>query len=116
MQRATVVSFDLISEHSSALLVYEIKDSTGREFVNSFSRQSNYSASRATENFGSISGFQAGSGAYPASYPRGTVGFSPGAKRPGREAHRSSLSSRQIRNAWICTSVLPLLLHGMVLN
>jgi hypothetical protein len=90
MQSATAASADLISEHRNALLVYEIKDSTGRESVNSFSRYSDWSTSQDhRENWVSIPGFQTGCRAHPASYSVGAVGFRSGVKRPGRETHRS---------------------------
>jgi hypothetical protein len=44
------------------------------------------------------------SGAHPASYPMGTRGSFPGAKRPDREADHSSPSSAGVKNAWSYTS------------
>jgi hypothetical protein len=40
---------------------------------------------------------QNGSGAHPASYPMGTGAFSPGVKRPGREADHSPPSSAEVK-------------------
>jgi hypothetical protein len=47
---------------------------------------------------------------------RVTGALSLGVKRPGREANRSPLSSAEVKNAWSCTSTLPIHLHGLVLN
>jgi hypothetical protein len=41
---------------------------------------------------------QTGSGAHPASYPRGTEKSYPGIHRPGREAHHSPPSSPEVKN------------------
>jgi hypothetical protein len=41
---------------------------------------------------------QRDSGAHPASYPMGTGGFSPGVKRPGREADHSLPSIAEVKN------------------
>jgi hypothetical protein len=41
---------------------------------------------RRVKNFLLLHVFQIGTGAHPASYPMDTGGFSPGVKRPGREA------------------------------
>jgi hypothetical protein len=43
---------------------------------------------------------QTGSGAHPASCPKGT----PEVKQPGREADHSSPPSAEVKNAWSCTS------------
>jgi hypothetical protein len=40
----------------------------------------------------------------------------PGGKRPGREADLSSPSSSEVKNLWICTSKLPIRLHGVGLS
>jgi hypothetical protein len=55
----------------------------------------NYSLHRRVQN---------GSGAHPASYPRGTRGFFLGGKAEGREADHSPPSSVEIKNAWSYTS------------
>jgi hypothetical protein len=47
---------------------------------------------------------QNGSGAHPASYPRGTGSLSLRVKRPGREANHSPPSSAVVTNAWSYTS------------
>jgi hypothetical protein len=41
---------------------------------------------------------QTGSGAHPASYPKGTSALSSGLKRPEREADHSPLSSAEVKN------------------
>jgi len=41
--------------------------------------------------------------------------FTPGVKRPWREANYSSASSVEDKNAWRYTSVPPVRLHGVVL-
>jgi hypothetical protein len=46
---------------------------------------------------------QTGSGVHTTSYPMGTGGFSPGAKRPGREADHSSSTNAEIKKMWIYT-------------
>jgi hypothetical protein len=51
------------------------------------------------EDFFSSPCVQSGSGAHPASYPRGTGGSFPGGKvRPGRDADHSPLSSAEVKN------------------
>jgi hypothetical protein len=42
-----------------------------------------------------------------ASYPMGTGALSPGVKRPGREADRSSPISAEIKKMWIYASTPP---------
>jgi hypothetical protein len=42
--------------------------------------------------------------------------FSPGVKRPRREADYSHPSSAEVKKTWIYTSTPPLRLHGIVLN
>jgi hypothetical protein len=59
---------------------------------------------------------QTSSGTYPASYPMGSVGFSPGVKRPGGEAHhlpqasakvkKIPQASAKVKKIWIYTSTL----------
>jgi hypothetical protein len=49
---------------------------------------------------------QTGCGAHPSPYPMGTGGFSPGVKRPGREADHSPPST-EVNNTWIYTSTPP---------
>jgi len=68
------------------------------------------------------------SGAKTVSYPMGTGGFSPGVKRPGREADHSPQYNAEVKNAWSYTSTSPIvfialclvkqwiLLQGVVLN
>jgi hypothetical protein len=48
-----------------------------------------------------------GSGAHPASYPMGTGGYFPGAKRQGYEADNLPATSAEVKNTWIYTSTLP---------
>jgi hypothetical protein len=50
---------------------------------------------------------QTGSGAHPTSYTMGTGGFSPGLKRPGREANHSPPTSAELNKMWIYTSTPP---------
>jgi hypothetical protein len=57
-----------------------------------------------------------GSGVHLASYPMGTKGSFPGIQRPGREADYSPPSSVEVKNAWSCTSTLPVRLHGVVFS
>jgi hypothetical protein len=68
------------------------------------------------EDFSSSPCVQIGSGAYPASYPMGTMGTGgpvPGGKaRPGRDANHSPPSSAEVRSRNY-TSSPPMLLHGM---
>jgi hypothetical protein len=59
---------------------------------------------------------QTGSGVHPTSYPMGTGGSSPGVKRPGREADHSPPASAEVQKMWICTSIPPIRLEGLVLN
>jgi len=40
----------------------------------------------------------------------------PRIKRPGREAGRSHTSGAEVKNAWRCTSTLPIHQHGVVVN
>jgi hypothetical protein len=42
--------------------------------------------------------------------------LSVGVKRPGREGYHLPLSSAEVKNAWSCTSISPLRLHGVVLS
>jgi hypothetical protein len=49
-------------------------------------------------DFSLLHSVQTGSGVHPASYPNGTVGFSPGVKRQGREADHSPPSSAEVKN------------------
>jgi hypothetical protein len=44
------------------------------------------------------------------------MGLSLGVKRPWREADHSPLSSAEAKNEWRCISILPISLHGLVLN
>jgi hypothetical protein len=49
---------------------------------------------------------QIGSGAHPASYPKGTAGlFLPRVRRSGREADHSSSSSTEVKNVWSYTYI-----------
>jgi hypothetical protein len=41
--------------------------------------------------------------------------LSQGVKLPGHEAHHSSPSSAEVKNAWSYTSIPPIRLHGVVL-
>jgi hypothetical protein len=50
---------------------------------------------------------QTGSGVHPASCQRGTGGFSPGVKRPGREGDHSPQTSAEVNKMWIYTSTPP---------
>jgi hypothetical protein len=45
-----------------------------------------------------------------------TGALSLGIKRPGREAHNSSPSSTEVKNAWSYTSTPPIRRHGVVLS
>jgi hypothetical protein len=58
---------------------------------------------------------QTGSGANPASYPMGMGTFSPGVKRPGREANHSLPSSAEVKNGGAIPP-RPICLHGIMLN
>jgi hypothetical protein len=55
-------------------------------------------------NFSLHHSVQNGSGAHPASYPKGTGDFFLGIKRPRREDDNSPLSSAEVKNAWNYTS------------
>jgi hypothetical protein len=55
------------------------------------------------------------SGAHPASYPMGTRGCLAGGKRPRCETDHLHIVPRS-KNEWICTSTLPIRVHGMVLS
>jgi hypothetical protein len=59
---------------------------------------------------------QNGSGAHPASYPRGTRGSFPGVKRPGHEADHSSPSSAEVKERVELYLHSPIRLHGVVLS
>jgi len=59
---------------------------------------------------------QTSSGAHPASYPMGTGGSFPEAKKLGHEADVSPPSSAEIKQVWSYTSTPPVCLHGVVLN
>jgi hypothetical protein len=48
--------------------------------------------------FSLLHSVQTGSGAHPASYPIGSRGALPGAKRPGREADHSSPTSAEVKD------------------
>jgi hypothetical protein len=45
--------------------------------------------------------------AHPASYPKGAGGFSPGVKRPGREADNSPPTTAEVMKMWIYTTTPP---------
>jgi hypothetical protein len=51
----------------------------------------------AAGNFSLYHRVQNGSGAHPTSYPMGTRGSLPGAKRPGRESDHSPPSSAEVK-------------------
>jgi hypothetical protein len=51
---------------------------------------------------------ETGFGAHPASYAVGIRGSFPGVKWPEREAEHSPPSSAKVKNAWSCTSTLPI--------
>jgi len=57
---------------------------------------------------------QTGSRAHPTLYSVGTGGFSPGIKRPGREADNSTPSGAEVNNAWSYTSTPSVRLHSVV--
>jgi hypothetical protein len=44
------------------------------------------------------------------------VEMSLGVKGTGREVHHSLPSSAEVKNAWSCTTNLPIRLHGVVLS
>jgi hypothetical protein len=50
---------------------------------------------------------QTGSGAHPASYPKGTGALSPGVRRPGREADQSPPASAEVKKTWVYISTPP---------
>jgi hypothetical protein len=50
---------------------------------------------------------QTGSGVHPTSYPMGTVGSSPGVKRPGSEVDHSLPTSAEVKKMWIYASTPP---------
>jgi hypothetical protein len=52
----------------------------------------------------------------PSFLSSGYQGHSLGVKRPGREADHSPPSSAEVKNAWSCTSIPPIHLHGVVLS
>jgi hypothetical protein len=58
---------------------------------------------------------QNGSGAHPASYQMGTRGSFPGDKRRGVKLTTHLHLVPRSKNAWSCTSTLPIRLHGVVL-
>jgi len=39
-----------------------------------------------------------------------------GIKRPGRKADHPSVTITEVKNAWSCTSIPPIHLHGVVLS
>jgi hypothetical protein len=45
-----------------------------------------------------------------------SVQWVPRLKRSGREAHHSSSSLAEVKNAWSHSSILPIRHHGVVLN
>jgi hypothetical protein len=55
---------------------------------------------------------QTGFGAHAASYPMGNKGSSPEVKWPKSEADHSPASNAEVKNAWICTSIL---LHAFMI-
>jgi hypothetical protein len=59
---------------------------------------------------------QNGSGAHPASYPMGTRGSFPGAKRLEHEADHSPPSSAEVKNACGYTFTPAIRLHDAVLS
>jgi hypothetical protein len=73
------------------------------------------SITRRGKRFSLLHSVQTGSEAYPASYPVGTEGSSPGVKRPGREIDHSFPSSAEVINGGAIPP-LPVRLHGIVLN
>jgi hypothetical protein len=50
---------------------------------------------------------QTGSGTYRAACPMGAVGFSPGVKRPEREADYKFSTIAEVKKTWFYTSALP---------
>jgi hypothetical protein len=59
-------------------------------------------------NFPLLHRVQIDSGTHPASYPMSSGRFSPGVKRPGREADHSLTSRDEVKNVWRYTSTLPI--------
>jgi hypothetical protein len=63
--------------------------------------------SRQGQEFSFLHVVQIGSGVHPISYPMANGGFSPGVKRPGREADHSPPASAEVKKMWINTSTPP---------
>jgi hypothetical protein len=70
--------------------------------------------SRYGQEFSLLRVVQTGFGVHPTSYPMGTGVFFPGGKATG--AGHSPPASAEVKKMWICTSTLPIRLHGVVLN
>jgi hypothetical protein len=67
--------------------------------------------SLSDEEFSLLHVVQTGSETHSAFYPTGTVGSSPGEKRPVREADHSSPTNVEVTKKWIYTSTPPYDLH-----
>jgi hypothetical protein len=66
-------------------------------------------------NFSPHHRVQTSSGAHPASYPMGTRGSFPGGKAAVGEPDHLPSSSAEVKNAWSCTSIPLIRLHGVVI-
>jgi hypothetical protein len=71
--------------------------------------------SARARDFSLLRSVKTGSGAHPASYPKGTGALSPGVKRAGRETDYSFPSSADVKNGRAIPP-LPIHQHGMVPN